>query len=218
MLEIIDGAEKSAEENMAFDKKLLEEVASPVLHFYRWKKKSITHGIFIKPENILNINKLEEYSVEVAKRPTGGGVVFHMWDFAFSFLLPKSHQFFFLNPLKNYHFVNGMVMEALKKGLNMRELYFNGEKRRGDFCMANPTKYDILFKGKKIAGAAQRMGEKGYLHQGTISLMMPKKEELQLFLKDQKMVDSIIFYTYPLLQTRDKLKRLLFLEFKKRFV
>ena len=45
--------------------------------------------------------------------------------------------------------------------------------------MAKPTQYDIVYKGKKIAGAAQRKKTQGYLHQGTISLAAPQIDLLQ---------------------------------------
>ena len=42
------------------------------------------------------------------------------------------------------------------------------------FCMAKPTIYDVVYQGRKIAGAAQRRRKNGYLHQGTISLAFPQ--------------------------------------------
>jgi lipoate-protein ligase A len=63
-----------------------------------------------------------------------------------------------------------------------------------NFCMAQPTQYDVVYRGMKIAGAAQRKRKQGYLHQGTISLSLPhidllndvllsKKEVVQAMLK-----------------------------------
>ena len=50
------------------------------------------------------------------------------------------------------------------------------------FCMAKPTKYDLIWQGRKIAGAAQRKTRSGFLHQGTISLLMPPEDYLQRIL------------------------------------
>ncbi len=39
-----------------------------------------------------------------------------------------------------------------------------------DACFANPVRDDLIFRGRKIAGAAQRRTRGGFLHQGSIQL------------------------------------------------
>ena len=59
----------------------------PLLHLYQWDGPSATYGYFIDPSKYLDLNKLRQHHVALARRPTGGGIVFHIWDLAFSFLI-----------------------------------------------------------------------------------------------------------------------------------
>lgn len=81
MWEIFDTGTQSAEENMAIDAELLETLtpkSAPILHFYRWEKPSLTYGYFINPAEHLNLDALLRDGVSLARRPTGGGIVFHI--------------------------------------------------------------------------------------------------------------------------------------------
>ena len=116
MLQILNTGAHSAQENMALDEKLLFEMSpqsDPILHLYEWGAPSATYGYFIDPAKFLDLNKLRQLRVTLARRPTGGGIVFHIWDLAFSFLLPSLHPRFSLNTLENYRFVNESVLEVM---------------------------------------------------------------------------------------------------------
>ena len=66
--------------------------------------------------------------------------------------------------------------------------------------MAKPTKYDVLWEGKKVAGAAQRKTKAGFLHQGSISLVMPPQDYLNYILAPGTSVQQAMqIHTYPLL-------------------
>jgi lipoate---protein ligase len=186
--EIIERAAASAEENMEVDAKLLEELGArsrPILHLYGWARPSVTFGYFIKPEKVLDVEEAKRRGIEWARRPTGGGVVFHLWDLAFSVLVPAKSKLFSANTLENYRLINGVVQEMAQEWLG-REVDLTPEDGGscGNFCMAGPTKYDVVIAGKKIAGAAQRKTKEGFLHQGTIALVRPEEEILEAVVKD----------------------------------
>ncbi len=183
MLQVINTGSHSASENMALDEELLlglDAASQPILHLYRWDRPSLTFGYFIDPSKYLDLNKLQQCGVDQARRPTGGGIVFHIWDLAFSFLLPAGHPRFSFNTHENYRFVNETVLEAVLQFLKLPDpaelIPANMPPTVRDaefFCMARPTIYDVVYQGRKIAGAAQRRRKNGYLHQGTISLAFP---------------------------------------------
>ncbi len=206
MLQVLDTGVKSAEENMQKDASLLEGLSTsgdPILHFYDWEGDSLTYGYFLDPKKLLDVEELKRRKISAARRPTGGGVVFHLWDLAFSFLMPASHPKCSLNPLDNYAFVNGLVMNAMqeflggKSPLTLTPQHFPVEAQKGEhFCIARPTKYDVVMDGVKIAGAAQRLTKSGYLHQGTISLAKPSAELLLAVLGNKGLVEAMERYTF----------------------
>ncbi len=209
--EIIDTGHQSAEENMRFDAELLEQadtLSHPILHFYEWSGNSATHGYFTDPSKLLNLDNVRRFSLQLVRRPTGGGIVFHGWDMAFSVLVPATCSEFSLNTLENYAFVNNAVLTSVKEFLDHQpplsltaEDFASWDSNCAHFCMAKPTKYDVMWEGKKIAGAAQRKTRKGFLHQGTIALAHPNSEYLdRILLPGTKVLDAMLAHTYPLLE------------------
>jgi lipoate-protein ligase A len=208
--EIIGTGTQSAEENMCFDAELLDkadEFSRPVLHLYEWAGESATYGYFTDPGKLLNLEQAQKLSLNLARRPTGGGIVFHIWDMAFSVLVPAHCPEFSTNTLENYAFVNNAVLASVKEFLNGSPPLFltpdDFSPMDPDcfhFCMAKPTKYDVMWEGRKIAGAAQRRTKKGFLHQGTIALVVPPRDYLMQVLKEGTRVGEAMFaHTCPLL-------------------
>lgn len=203
---ILDTGKNSARENMAIDQKLLSELDPdqlPILHLYDWEKPSATYGHFAKPSQLLNMQETEAVELDLAKRVTGGGMTFHFCDYAFSFLMPAHHPNFSTNTLENYRFVNEFVFQSVAKlieeqeGLNYLEQEPQDEKNEAlNFCMAKATKYDVLYKGKKIGGAAQRKTARGYLHHGTVSVALPDPKYLKNILKSDVSFQAINHNTH----------------------
>ncbi len=161
----------------------LDPEGVPILHFYDWDVPSATYGHFIVPEEHLHLGE-----IALARRPTGGGITFHLWDLAFSFLMPGNRCS--SNTLENYQFVNAIVLAAVQKLFPVKGVLIPeslpAKGTSASFCMARPTVYDAVCDGLKIAGAAQRRTKKGYLHQGTISLAFPDVELLSRILIDHE--------------------------------
>lgn len=216
MLEILDTGISSAEENMRFDEKLLENLIpdeDPILHLYGWARPSATYGYFIRPENHLDLIKAGYHHLDLARRPTGGGIVFHIWDLAFSFLMPAGHPHFSIGTLDNYQFVNGAVLETVREYFSLAPEIIVQDVQTSNpdcrnFCMAKPTQYDVVYKGMKVAGAAQRKRRQGYLHQGTISLFAPKIELLtDVLLSKKGIVQAMNAFTFAPVKEIHELKK-----------
>lgn len=182
-----------AEKHMETDQHLLNNIAfhnQPILRFYDWQEPSATYGYFINPYDYLDKEELQKTGLNLARRPTGGGIVFHLTDLAFSILIPASFPAFSTNTLENYAFVNSIVSQAIvkfKKGISTQLLANDiqcGSTDGCHFCMAKPTIYDVMVDGKKVGGAAQRRTKNGFLHQGTISLTIPDSKYLKVVLNE----------------------------------
>ena len=192
---VLDTGVKSAQKNMAIDAELLEKMDpkdAPLLHFYEWESPSVTYGYFLRPDAFFDLPKAKTVGLSLARRPTGGGVTFHLTDFAFSVLIPAGFPHYFTCSLDNYHFINSLVKRAVKgvlkkTGLSLlTQTVSSTQNTCADFCMAKPTQYDVMLGPWKIAGAAQRRKKQGYLHQGSISITLPDQALLQAALLNGK--------------------------------
>lgn len=195
---IIDTDPASADENMRIDRDLLlnlREDSAPILRFYSWKNLCATYGYFLNPQDHINPEAITH--LELARRPTGGGILFHSWDLTFSVLMPSHHSPYSTNTLENYAFINKKVADSLSSLVDF-EPYLLDQPEEGElnFCMASPVQYDVMVDGRKVAGGAQRKTKKGYLHQGSISVITPNVAFLKNFLSKglmEKMVESSFY-------------------------
>jgi lipoate---protein ligase len=233
MMKVLDSGIDNAQDIMLEDERLLESLnkdSDVILHFYEWRKKSATYGLLIDPKDYLNIKEAENQNLSLAKRPTGGGIIFHIWDFAFSLLVPSSSKYFSCNHLENYKFVNDVVLKCIKYFLDksLVTLHEDSVSFKNDvankFCMAKATKYDVLCNKKKFAGAAQRKKKNGFLHQGSIFIAKPNGNYLKKIIKDESVLKAILENTGYLIDNDDEnemfkikeiLKKLLVKEFQK---
>ncbi len=154
--------------NMAADEILLETAkqrSRPLLRFYSWDRPSVSIGYF---QSISAAPK----GFAAVRRPTGGGVVYHDYDFTYTVVFPDGHWLTGLDRNQSYDWINRSVQAALNS-LKIHAELSNGQiphevDRLTMVCFTNPTKYDVLLDGSKIAGSAQRRTADGILHQGSL--------------------------------------------------
>ena len=151
--EINDGAH-----NLALDAWLLKKrFPFPILRFYSWRRPCISYGYFQTPPPF---EGLRAY-----RRVTGGGIVFHDKDLTYSLIYPKDSvlPWSIKRATVGIHAVIQRSLGSL--GFSVAP---SREESRGTFCFKNPIIGDLVYQGKKIAGAAQRRMGNHLLHQGTI--------------------------------------------------
>lgn len=206
---LIDSSSQSARCNMARDEQLLLELTNPTLHLYAWERPSVTYGYFIDPREHLDLDALQARGIDSARRPTGGGIVFHTHDLAFSVLIPAYHEACSLNTLERYAWVNSRVLEAVEAFLHRQKEAVLCKMEPDEpapcqaFCMAKPTRYDVMMEGKKVGGAAQRKVRTGFLHQGTICLQVPPREMLEAVLLGEGVKEAMMRHSFTLGGGRD---------------
>lgn len=153
--------------NMALDEVLLEKVSKlgkPVLRFYGWNENAATFGYFQKFSDVERATHLRP----LIRRPTGGGIVPHDADWTYSFLVPPNHEWHLLKAEESYRRVHEWIQSAFAKSEIMMELAQCGKKSAPGQCFIGHEKFDLLWHGKKIAGAAQRRNKMGLLIQGSV--------------------------------------------------
>lgn len=220
-LDYCDTGVASAAENMALDASYLATLGErqrPLLHAYSWDGACATYGYFCDPAVWLDLTAAAATQLQLARRPTGGGITWHVDDLAFSFLLPRCHPCFQTSTLANYHFVNTAVAAAIARWQATRQASWHGSAMPAmaamalqpsdahalsdgcrHFCMARPTRYDVVVDGRKVGGAAQRRTAAGYLHQGSILLAWPKETFWRPLLRDDGVWKAMQSHSLPLL-------------------
>jgi len=169
--------------NMALDEALLEampRLARPVLRFYGWREPAASFGYFQKHAQIERLTRLRP----LVRRPTGGGLVAHDADWTYSLVFPAGSRWHGLTAIESYRSVHAWIQGAFLK-LNVPAELAPGclEELPGQ-CFAGHEKFDLLWRGKKIAGAAQRRRKEGLLIQGSVQpppLCLSKTEWQEAF-------------------------------------
>ena len=167
-----DGAHSPAF-NMAADSVMLERAPQcglPLLRFYCWDRPAVSIGYVQRYD-------AAPAGYAVVRRPTGGGVVYHDCDFTYTIAFPPGHWLNGLDRNASYDWLNRTLQNALARvGINadLSQQQIPHEVDRAKMvCFTNPTRYDLLLNGRKIAGSAQRRTAKGVLHQGSLNFGMP---------------------------------------------
>ncbi len=140
--------------NMAIDSALAQcYTDTPVLRLYQWSKPAITIGYFQDIEKEVNITLCREKGIEVIRRVTGGGAVFHHEEITYSLVHPLQGIFVNCSIVESYKFIAQALITALQTiGVNATYKPIN----------------DIVVSGKKISGSAQTRKHNILLQHGTL--------------------------------------------------
>jgi lipoate-protein ligase A len=164
---LINSGKGDAAFNMALDQTLLENVSrlsKPVLRFYGWTEPAATFGYFQKFSGVENATHLRP----LIRRPTGGGIVPHEADWTYSAVFPPGHAWHSLKAGESYRRIHDWLRLAFAELKIETEIAPCGKKSLPGQCFAGHEKFDLLWYGKKIAGAAQRRNKLGLLIQGSV--------------------------------------------------
>ncbi|PKL07251.1 MAG: lipoate--protein ligase family protein [Spirochaetae bacterium HGW-Spirochaetae-9] len=149
----------SAYFNMGLDEAILESVTSgsalPTLRFYGWKPPAISLGYFQGALEEVDTDACRQQGVDVVRRITGGGAVFHDTEVTYSIVIPGSHPLAPASILDSYALLCSGIVEGLKN-LNID----------ASFAPIN----DIVAGGRKISGNAQTRKKGCLLQHGTVLL------------------------------------------------
>lgn len=160
--------------NMAVDEVLLgtsAERGEPCLRFYRWATPTVSLGYFQplaqKQAHTTAANCL------VVRRPTGGGAIVHDAELTYSFCVPRGHALA-ADAMTLYRAIHGSLIAALD------DLSVQAELSEADsgvspedepfLCFQRRAKGDVLVRGTKIGGSAQRRPDAAILQHGSVLL------------------------------------------------
>ena len=176
----INSGKGDAAFNMALDEALLEAAARlgrPVLRFYGWTEPAASFGYFQKYMDVERSTHLRP----LVRRPTGGGIVPHDRDWTYSLAFPPGHEWHSLKAEESYRRVHEWIRSAFAE-LKIRTELAVASRRSSlvtrhsshpSACFVGHVKSDLLWNGRKIAGAAQRRNQLGLLIQGSVQPPLP---------------------------------------------
>lgn len=145
--------------NMALDEALLEGVSSgaslPVLRFFGWKPPAVSLGYFQGLEEEVDLEACRCRGVDVVRRISGGGAVFHHAEITYSLIMPLKDPRAGSSVSDSYR----VLCAGVTAGLG----------RLGVGAVFAPIN-DILAGGRKISGNAQTRRKGCLLQHGTVLL------------------------------------------------
>src|SRR5690606_14778956 len=109
----------------------------------------------------------------LVRRPTGGGLVPHDHDWTYTVVAPPGDGWYRLRAEESYQRVHEWVRLAFEQTAQKTELAACCIPEGPGRCFAGAEKFDLLWQGQKIAGAAQRRNKQGLLIQGSVQNQPP---------------------------------------------
>jgi lipoate-protein ligase A len=150
------------------------------VRLYRWNPSAVSVGYFQSIENEVDLEACRRLGVDVIRRITGGGAVFHDYDgeITYSLVAPDDDPKIPRDIISSYKLICGCVIKGLE------ELGLEAE-----FKPIN----DIIAGGRKISGNAQTRRYGSVLQHGTVLVDCdPRKIFTVLKVSDTKISDKMI--------------------------
>ncbi|MBU0981724.1 lipoate--protein ligase family protein [Patescibacteria group bacterium] len=155
---IIDLETHDAFTNMAIDEAICESVSAgglPTIRFYRWDPSAVSIGCFQSLKDEVDLVACKEAGVDVVRRRTGGGAVYHDFNGELTYSVIVSEKDMPLGITESYKEICGWIIEGLAKLGILAEF-----KPINDVVMTG--------SGQKISGNAQTRRGGVILQHGTI--------------------------------------------------
>jgi lipoate-protein ligase A len=144
---------------MGLDEAILESVSSgrelPTLRLYAWEPAAISIGYFQGLHEEVDIEGCRAHGVDIVRRITGGGAVFHQAEITYSVIIPETHALAPGSIMASY----GLICGGVIAGLGILGV-------DASFAPIN----DIVSDGRKLSGNAQTRKRGCLLQHGTILL------------------------------------------------
>jgi len=176
----IDSGPNLAAYNMAVDEELLARAqageTSPVLRFYTWDPPAVSLGRFQKLETAVDAGVCKRLGFDIVRRITGGRAVLHYHELTYSIVAPLDYPLFPPTVLGTYKVIATGLLAGLRNLNITAEMVSRSERHaslvknnaKDPSCFSTPSWYEIVVKGRKIVGSAQRRMPRAFLQHGSI--------------------------------------------------
>jgi lipoate---protein ligase len=161
--------------NMAIDEAILQaRIANEVpntLRFYRWEPSAVSIGRNQNPENEVYLHAAKQLGMDVVRRISGGGAVYHDFDGEVTYgVIAKTSDLGTADITTVYTKIYGAITDALRL-MGVPADFSSGDAKN---CP------NLTVAGKKISGSSQTISRGVALQHGTVlvTVDLPKMFEL----------------------------------------
>jgi lipoate-protein ligase A len=179
---------------MAIDEALLKlnaENKSPnTIRFWRWQPSTVSIGCFQSIEREVDLGVAKRYGVDVVRRITGGGAVFHDHDGEITYSVVCKQGDVPDDIIESYKLICGGLVRG-----------FENLGLRAEFKPVN----DVQVNGKKISGSAQTRRWGSMLQHGTVLISPDVRQMFELLkVSPEKISDKFIASVYERVTTIER--------------
>ncbi|MHC4729789.1 MAG: lipoate--protein ligase family protein [Planctomycetota bacterium] len=158
-MRLIRSGALSPELNLALDEALLR-AGTETLRLYAWDPPGLSLGFF---------QRAAEFECppgfRLVRRPTGGGAIAHIGELTIALIGRRRR----VDAV--YREINAWVTAAVGKlGITVAPGEGEPEAAPAGLCFDTHTRYDLLARGRKVFGSAQRRGGDRFLLHGSLVL------------------------------------------------
>jgi len=168
--------------NMALDEAIARTVARqqapPTVRIYGWSPAAVSIGYTQRAQRVIDIRKCARRSIPVVRRLTGGRAVLHHREVTYSVIAGRLQWGPSASVMAIYRRI-GLALAAALRTLGIDAELVRprpgrpvSPRRSGNAhpCFSSAGRYEIMVKGKKVVGSAQRWLEGAVLQHGSVLL------------------------------------------------
>ncbi|MFT4580121.1 MAG: lipoate-protein ligase A [Nitrospinales bacterium] len=200
--------------NMITDRAILmacnEGKVPATLRLYGWQRPTLSIGYSQEISQYIDLESCERNNIPVVRRFTGGRALLHQYEMTYSVIAPIPHPAFPGSLRGSFERISQAILESLRIGgvegatvagkNNIRDV-----SGRSPACFSMANHCEIVVRGKKLVGSAQRRLRSAFLQHGSIILDMAPNLTHTLLkysseTQKQAVLDSLISNTTSLKQ------------------
>jgi lipoate-protein ligase A len=177
---LIDTGPLDGPTNMAIDEALLLNFVPsrtlPVFRLYGWLPPAISLGRYQDAAAVLDLERCRALALPVVRRVTGGGVIYHADELTYALVCAPSDLPPATSVKESFRILTAFLLATYAQ-LGLQAAYAADAApatatlgERTPFCFAGHETYDILVRGKKLGGNAQRRLKHAVFQHGSIPL------------------------------------------------
>jgi lipoate-protein ligase A len=170
---LIDAEGRNGVENMATDEALLDDAlrsGTASLRLYRWNPPTLSLGRN-ESDGLYDLAEIARLGIPVVRRPTGGKAVWHEHEVTYAAAGPVS---LFGSLRIAYRAIHSWIAAALQSlGAEVAlapDRRVVGPLDAPTSCFATPVGGEVVVRGRKLVGSAQRRRGSAFLQHGSILL------------------------------------------------